>query len=350
MTQQRPARASGAALLRGGGGAPGAALRALLTPVALGYGMAMALRNAAFASGAAGAASLDRPVVSVGNLTTGGTGKTPCTFWILEWARRRGRELAILTRGHGGRGGENDEVAMARERFPGVAVGVGRDRVASARVLLTQGHRIDGFVLDDGFQHRRVRRDLDLCLVDATDPFGGGACLPAGLLREPRRGVRRSDVVILTRADQVPPDARHALWRELTRLGYRGPEVEARHAPVRLEPIDPRGDPRPVEALRGMAVHALSGIGHPGSFERTLRELGAEVASHRVYPDHHAYSPADLPDLRGEGGSLWCTTEKDAVKLRRLGVIDGWCLRVGFSIERGRSELEALLERAFHPR
>jgi tetraacyldisaccharide 4'-kinase len=318
-----------------------------LTPLGWAYAGAAAVRNGLYTLGIAPSRALGRPAVSVGNLTAGGTGKTPLTFWILEWARRKGVELALLTRGYGGRGGANDEVEMARGRFPGLAVGVGGDRAESAAGLLTERPSIRGFVLDDAFQHRRARRELDIVLVDATDPFGGGACLPRGLLREPRSGVKRASLVILTRASQAQQNERDRIWGELRSRGYAGPVVEADHAPARLEPLDRRGDPRPLASLRGTPVSLLSAIANPGSFERTMTGLGATVARHLTFPDHHELAPAELPDLRGVGGGIWCVTEKDAVKLRRLGVVDGWFLRLELSIRTGEHELRSRLDALF---
>lgn len=343
-------RTPGPAVLRGGGGLGGSALRAILTPLSWAYAGVARSRNALYNLRIAPRLPLGRPTVSVGNLTAGGTGKTPLTFWILEWARRRGISLALLTRGYGGGGTANDEVAMARSRFPGLVIGLGGDRIARARDLLTAGGAIDGFVLDDGFQHRRAWRDLDILLVDATDPFGGGMCLPRGLLREPRSGVKRAHLVILTRSDQVQQNERDRVWRELRESGYGGPVVEAQHSAARLEPLDRRGDARPLESLRGTAVSLLSAIANPGSFERTIQGLGADVVKHLTFPDHHEFAPAELPDLRGVGGGIWCVTEKDAVKLQKLGVVDGWFLRLELTFRTGDAELRSRLESLFKPR
>jgi tetraacyldisaccharide 4'-kinase len=281
--------------------------------------------------------------LSVGNLTVGGTGKTPCTLWLLERAAEHGVEAAILTRGYGGDGNTNDEIDMVRARFPKVGIGVGGDRVASAAALRAANPNIRAFVLDDGFQHRRVARDLDVVLVDATDPFGGGACLPGGRLREPKVGIRRAGAVVVTRADQAERAAVDALWRELAAIGYRGPRVEAVHEPEALVPLGGAGEGRPAAWLRGRRVRLLSAIARPGSFERTIRALGGAVAEHRAFRDHHRYMPAELPDLRDRDGESWCVTEKDAPKLRRLGAVDGWVLRVRFRVTVGEGELRALV-------
>jgi tetraacyldisaccharide 4'-kinase len=264
-------------------------------------------------------------------------------MWLLERAAERGVEAAVLTRGYGGDGKTNDEIEMVRGRFPKVGIGVGGDRIASARRLLAERPTIGAFVLDDGFQHRRVARDLDILLVDATDPFGGGECLPGGRLREPKVGIRRAGVVVLTRVDQAERAAVEAIWGELTKLGYRGPRVEASHEPESLLALGNHSPSRPPAWLRGRSVRLLSAIARPDSFERTIRALGGAVAEHRAFPDHHRYMPADLPDLRDRDGESWCVTEKDAPKLRRLGAVDGWVLRVRFRVTVGEGDLVALV-------
>jgi tetraacyldisaccharide 4'-kinase len=337
------ARSAAAELLRGGGGAGGVLLRSALAPFSWVYAGAARGRNILYDWRALRIEDLARPAVSVGNLTAGGTGKTPFTFWLLEWARRRGLELAVLTRGYGGAGNSNDEIEMARARFPKLAIGAGADRAASARVLLATMPQIGGFVLDDGFQRRSVARNLDIVLVDATDPFGGGRCLPAGLLREPIVGIRRAAVAVLTRADLAGANAKEKIWSTLARKGYAGPRVEAEHRAAAVVPLDPRGETRSVASMRGASFRLLSAVANPGAFEATLRAAGAEVREHLCYPDHHKYHPADLPDLRGSDGASWLCTEKDAVKLRRLGAIDGHFLRIELTITSGESQLSSLL-------
>jgi len=324
--------------------------RAALAPLSAAYASVARARAAAFDLGWLRARALPRPTISVGNLTVGGTGKTPCTIWIAERARAAGARIGILTRGYGGGGADNDEVAMVRARDAAVPIGVGADRAAAARALVEAHPEIDAFVLDDGFQHRRVARDLDLLLVDAADPFGGGACLPRGWLREPASAARRAHAIILTRVDQAERAAADRAWSRLEALGYRGPRVEATHRPEALEAVDSRNGSMSLERLRGRSVRLLSAIARPESFERTVQSLGARVIEHNIFRDHHRYAPADLPDLRdasdgsSDGASICCFTEKDAPKLRRLGVVDGWILRVSFVVERGADDLSRMLE------
>lgn len=321
---------------------------AALAPLGWIYGLAARARNGLYSAGIYKTQRLPVPAISVGNLTVGGTGKTPCTFYILNRAAERKVKVAVLTRGYGGGGGANDEVWMLRDRFPSVAVDIGADRRAAAERSIANGPP-DVFLLDDGFQHRRVARDLNILLIDACDPFGGGAYLPAGRLREPVSGVARANIIILTRVDQAAPGAAGAIWDRLSHYKYNGPRVEAAHAPESLEPLDPNRPARPVESLRDCEVHLLSSIARPDSFESTIRSLGARIVEHRAFPDHYHYRPADLPDLRDarDGRELWCVTEKDAPKLRRLGAVDGYMLKVQFTITAGRAEFDAAIDGVF---
>ncbi len=329
------------------GGAGAALARAALTPLSWGWAAVALARRFAYDRGLVPVVRLGVPVVSVGNLTAGGTGKTPCTLWVLDAARTIGCPLGLVTRGYGGEGGVNDEVEMVRARRLGAPIGVGADRVRVARELLREHPEIRGVLLDDAFQHRRVARDLDLLLVDATDPFGGGACLPRGLLREPASGLRRAGAVVMTRADQAPAAVRERLWERISALGWAGPRVEAVHAPAEVVPLDGARPALATEDLLGRDVRLLSAVAHPGSFRATVEQLGARVLEHRAFRDHHRYSPADLPDLRdGAAGALWLVTEKDAPKLRRLGVIDGWVLKVEWRVVVGEEWLRARLRAA----
>ncbi|MFN0205578.1 MAG: tetraacyldisaccharide 4'-kinase [Planctomycetota bacterium] len=326
-----------------------AAVRAALTPVSWIYSGAAAIRNFTFDLRLRKIEALQRPAVSVGNLTVGGTGKTPCVLWILQFSQECGWRAGLLTRGYGGDGAANDEIDLIKNYFPAVPIAAGGDRAAGAAKLLATNSNVQFFLLDDGFQHRRAARDLDIVLIDATNPFGYGYCLPRGLLRESVRGLRRAHGVIVTRADQADLNRLELLWKELENFGYAGPRIEAAHAPKLLKPIGGRNQPRELNSLRGKSVHLLSAVGNPASLETTVTALGARVAEHIQFPDHHRYLPADLPDLRAceteRGEEIWITTEKDAVKLKKLGVVDGYALSVKFTITRGERELKEMLNR-----
>src|SRR5262249_6499892 len=200
------------------------------------------------------------PVVSVGNLTVGGTGKTPMVEWVARWFRRHEKQVVILSRGYRQVHGLNDEGRVLEENLPDVPHLQDRDRVRSARIAVEE-LEAEVLVLDDGFQHRRLARDLDLVLIDALEPFGLGRLLPRGLLREPVASLRRADLVVLSRADLISPDERRSIRAEAERHGGPVRWIEARHAPMEL--VGAEGGASSIEELAGRPVAAFCGIGNP---------------------------------------------------------------------------------------
>ncbi len=309
-----------------GKGAGRRALGPAGAPLALAYRLAVAARNLAYDRGWRRVEKLPAPVVSVGNLTAGGTGKTPAVEWVVSRLRALGRRPAVLLRGYGapakdqtGAAGPSEEVLLLRENMPGVPVVANPDRVAGGREAVRAG--ADVCVLDDGFQHRRLARDLDLLTVDALDPFGGGHLLPWGLLREPVRNARRAHAAIVTRADLAERETVDVLVETLRMLLDGGPVIRASHRPVGL--LRPGGaGPEAPAALRGRRVFLVCGIGNPESFRRTVAALGAEVRGLRAFPDHHAYSGADLSSAalaaQHDGAEMLVVTQKDWMKVRAL--------------------------------
>ena len=314
---------------------PGPTLaRLALAGLAAPYGLAVACRNAAYDRGLLRAARGDVPVVSVGNLTLGGTGKTPLVAWLARTLADRGLHPAIVSRGYGAARGElSDEAAELAILLPGVPHVADRDRVAGVRTAAAAGAEIA--LLDDGFQHRRLARDLDIVAVDATDPFGGGRLFPRGLLREPLSGLARAQAVVLTRAASVDASRRGEIRRMLTeacRGGLPSVWMEATHRPVQLR--SSTSATQPLECLRGARIAALAGIGNPAAFRTSLENLGADLAGFRPFPDHHAYTASDLHAIQGWAAGLTAdlvvTTLKDLVKLRidRLGDIPLYALEI----------------------
>ncbi|HEX6884163.1 MAG TPA: tetraacyldisaccharide 4'-kinase [Planctomycetota bacterium] len=324
----------------------GGALELLRLPAALFAGLAR-LRAAGYARGVLPSARVPVPVVSVGNLTAGGTGKTPFVAFLARRLAADGLRVGILSRGYGAGGArENDEGRMLAAALPDSERVQDPDRVRGAEELLLRG--VDVILLDDGFQHRRLARDLDLVLVDATRPWGlpppvpGAAsvraCLPRGLLREPPSALARADLLVLTRADQVAPTALAELRRELEALAPGRPQAVGRHRATRL--LAPDGRELPLATLAGRTLDLLSALGNPEAFQRSLEALGARVATHRAFPDHHHYVAQDLAGLGGDGRWL-VTSEKDAVKLppgTRAHV-----LATEFELLEGEAVLAALL-------
>ncbi|MFM8734137.1 MAG: tetraacyldisaccharide 4'-kinase [Pirellulales bacterium] len=309
-------------LVDGSARGPGpAAARLALAAASLPYAAAVAARNAAYDRGLLPSFAVDVPVISVGNLTLGGTGKTPLVAWVARLLAEAGRRPAVVSRGYAAAKGErSDEAAELALVLPGVPHRADRDRVAGARAAAAAG--ADAVVLDDGFQHRRLVRDADIVAIDATDPFGCGRIFPRGLLREPIRGLARASAVVLTRASQVDA-ARRAEIRAAfaAACGGRLPRawMEAEHRPVALRSAT--AGVQPLDRLRGARVLAIAGIGNPGAFRTTLASLGCDVADVAVFPDHHPYSTADLGRLADRaaacGADMAVTTLKDLVKIRR---------------------------------
>lgn len=316
---------SGAA--RGPGPAAARAALAVAEPV---YALAVRLRNRRYDRHPGRARRLPRPVVSVGNLTAGGTGKTPVVRWLAEGLRDAGRGVAVLSRGYKSAPGTlGDEQRMLDGLLNGTEAG-GRppvviradpDRFAAGEAALRDCPEVDVFLLDDGFQHRRLARDLDVVLVNAAEPFGFGHVLPRGLLREPVAGLRRAGAVVLTHALSVDGAARARVVDEVRRHHENAPIYCCVHAPAGLRAA---GDDavRPLEALKDRRVFAFCGIGNPAGFEWQLRDLAGGYAGHRWFPDHYNYRPADLAAVRADaaaaGADVLVTTEKDWVKLAPL--------------------------------
>lgn len=326
--------------------------RAGLAALAVPYAVAVRARNLGYDLGIRAARRAPVPVVAVGNLTLGGTGKTPLVAWVAHRCIAAGRRPAIVSRGYGSAQGQtSDEAAELALVVPGVAHVADRDRVAAAARAAADG--ADAVVLDDGLQHRRLARDLDIVTIDCTDPFGCGHIFPRGLLREPLAGLARAQAVVLTRADTVEPRRRREIMETLTAAaGSRRHWVWAHtaHAPRRLRSVAVRD--LPVEHLAGRRVVAFCGLGNPAAFRRTLHRLGAAVAAFRAFPDHHAYSPADADALgtwaAATRAELVVTTLKDLVKVphETLGGIPLFAVEIGIDFIEGESALDHLVAAA----
>lgn len=251
-------------------------------------------------------------VVSVGNLTLGGTGKTPFTRMLAGLLRDTGHKAAVLTRGYG-----EDEWKMLKETLDGVPVIVGADRVASGKEAC-QRFGTDTVVLDDGFQHWRLKRDLDIALVDSTNPFGNRRLFPRGLLREDISGIARADMVVLTKADMGRGNIERTK-REIEGIAADRPILESIHSPKGLYDLFAKRDVG-FDSIKDTRVCALSSIVNTGYFEYILKNLGARVELSSHYPDHYEYSESDIEDViaqcKGEDIDTIITTEKDAVKLK----------------------------------
>lgn len=329
-------------------GPAAAALRAGLRLLETPYAAAVAWRNRRYDSGRRAIERVSVPVISVGNLSLGGSGKTPMVEWLARWLRARDVRVTIVSRGYGAEAGaRNDEALELEERLPDVPHLQNPDRVAAARTAIEE-FECQAIVLDDGFQHRRLARDLDIVLVDALEPFGFGHVFPRGTLREPLAGLRRAHAVALSRADLVEPAERARLKETVGRHAPHAVWLEVVHAPRRL--VSAAGETLALEELAGRRMAAFCGIGNPAGLRRTLERLGATIVGFREFPDHYAYQRGDVEALaewaaRLDAEMLVCTA-KDLVKLRveRIGGRPLWALAIELEIVAGLSDFEALIE------
>lgn len=317
-----------------------------LAPLGMLYGALARARLRLYRSGFLKSERVGAPVISVGNLTAGGTGKTPLVEWAASALAREGLRACVLTRGYG-RADESrrvvasdgarvlsevaecgDEPRLLAERLLGAAAVVcDRDRVAAARWARAElGAEV--FVLDDGFQHLRIARDLDIVTLDATAPWGGGHLLPRGRLREPASGLARADCVVITRAE-LAADL-EGLRAEIARVSGGCPAVfTSRVRTLGLTPLSEKGGARADLEFESVAVGTLGlggpvaafcAVGNPRAFFEHLRRDGFELRHARAFPDHHAYTREDAGavsrEAAGRGARALLTTAKDAVKLR----------------------------------
>jgi tetraacyldisaccharide 4'-kinase len=304
----------------------------VLPPLGVLYGAITRARTAFYERGLFRAFELNKPVISVGNITTGGTGKTPLVEWVARKLAREGQKVCILTRGYGRANSSHrivvsdadtvlatadragDEALLLAEHLRGVAVVISdADRVAAGRWALRR-FDIDVFVLDDAFQHLRLRRDLNIVTIDATNPWGGGHLLPYGRLREPLSSLRRADCIVLTRTEQVMDTVDIA-----DRLGRLSGNRPVFLSQMRARGFSLLGKAGPSGNFLENPVLAFCGIGNPEAFFHGLRNQGYQLALTRAFSDHHFYNQQDLDALLREAKRLGVrnlvTTPKDAVKL-----------------------------------
>lgn len=299
-------------------------LLAPLVPLEAVYALGARLHRALYASGLRPRATLPARIVSVGNLTVGGSAKTPTAAWLAGELRDRGRKVALLSRGVGGRrrddvnvvsDGERvllgssdvgDEPVWLARRVPGVPVLAGRNRVALG-LRAASAFASEILILDDGFQHHRVARDLDLLCLDADLGLGNGHVLPRGPLREPASTLRRADAIVWTR---VKPDGSVAAPHP--DLPGGAPHFALAMQPRVLRSLA-RGTSGPIESLRGQRIGVVTAIARPDRLCANLRALGAEIREVRAFADHHLYRRRDLAGLSAD--LRWITTGKDAVKM-----------------------------------
>jgi tetraacyldisaccharide 4'-kinase len=317
-----------------------------LWPLSRVYARCVSLRKSLYAKGLLKSKRLNATVVSVGNLTAGGTGKTPMVLWLAEKFIAEGKKVAILTRGYRGSGGTSDEVELLRHRLRDrVRFGVGSNRYESGRRLESE-HEIDVFLLDDGFQHFQLARDLDIVMLDGSRKLRDEWLLPAGLLREPIAACRRADILVVSRKFERPPiearDAhRFSIFYSQTRLlGFR-----------RFESID---EPRYLSEIGSGPFFAFCGIGNPEAFFADLARWHVPLVQRKAFADHHKYSPRDVQRLERDAATskatAFVTTEKDVANLPASAFrIPVWVAVIDL-VFTAESELTAAIDRILKTR
>ena len=309
---------------------------ALLSPF---YGLGVAAHRAL-----SSVKSAPLPVLCIGNLTVGGTGKTPAAKYFARGLSERGYKPAVLMRGYKEQGSDEAREIENAVKALGIPVLIGGDRYASA--CKAKELNRDCVLLDDGFQHWKLLRDLDIVLIDATNPFGGERLIPNGRLREPMKGLRRAGAVILSRSDLVSPTELESIESRVKTLAPNATLVRAIHAPVESL-VGESSTGVALERLKGAHVVAACGIGNPEAFRKTLERMGATIAEFVALPDHFKFDEASLNELcekvkRSQSQAL-VVTEKDAVKLDALNrpaePTEIWVVRIEFKIVRNELEL-----------
>jgi len=321
--------------------------RGLLRMAEIPYSLAVRWRNCRYDRGKTVIHQAEVPVVSVGNLTLGGTGKTPLVKWIAHWFQEQGIRVVIVSRGYGSKAGaQNDEALELEQTLPDVPHVQNPDRVVAVR------QAIDRFdcqlvLLDDGFQHRRLARDLDIVLLDGLEPFGFEHVFPRGTLREPVAGLRRAALVCLSRADRIKEPERNQLRHQVQEVAPQAAWCELAHVPSGL--LNASGETESLSQIAGKRVAAFCGIGSPASFRHTLDASGCEVVAWREFPDHHPFCQKDLASLNAwaeaSQADLVLCTHKDLVKMpcQQLGRLPLWAVLVEMKILVGEQRLvEAL--------
>jgi len=349
-------------------------LLALLKCLSLLFAAVVGVRYFLYGIGVLRRFPLGVQVISIGNVTAGGTGKTPVTEIFARTLAEEGRRVAILSRGYrrkeapflqrvfmqvvdpplvvsdgkrvlldSATGG--DEPYMLASNLPGVAVVVDRNRVKAGRYAIKR-LGCDTIILDDGFQYQKLKHSIEVVLVDSTNPFGNGNLLPRGILREPIRNVRRADIIFLTKCRGDVSQIRD----RVRRLNPRADIVECNHSPAVLKDVWSREE-FPLEWLGGKTLCTLSGIASPKGFENSLRHLGAKVVWCERYADHHRYEPSEilyaLNRTADMGADALITTEKDAVRFPRFETVPVRCLylRIAIGILSGGENFRQIINR-----
>ena len=316
------------------------------------YNMILSVREFLYRTSLKDSKRLPSKVVSIGNLTLGGTGKTPAVIALAEEAKKRGFKPCVLTRGYRGKmktpcmaNKDNvpclnthlagDEPVLMASRLRDIPVVIGRNRYFAGMSAIddTGKDAINLFILDDGFQHWALHRDLDILLIDAANPFGNNKLFPEGILREPLKSMSRADIIVLTKTDAASREQMDALILKIKRYNQYAPLYSSSHMPVSF--VNAQGTVRGLDFINKKRVYAFSGIANPAYFKTSLTAIGAEVVKFNSFRDHYKYKQQDIDSIMETAGGLEIiTTEKDLVKLMELNLSEKiFALRIDFFVD-----------------
>jgi tetraacyldisaccharide 4'-kinase len=335
-----------------------ALIKSTLSTFTYPYSAVLNARNILFKIGVVKSTRLPVKVISIGNITTGGTGKTPLVEFVARYLLEKKMKVAILSRGYGGNNplqknndNVNDECLILMENLQDVPVLAGKDRVKNG-VRAIRDYDVDCLILDDGFQHFRIRRDLDIVVIDSLNPFGGENLIPRGSLREPLKNLGRADLFIISHCNQSNEQTVKSIYEKLKHVNSHAPVCESIHRPVQIENITDGSILEP-EWLKGKRVYGLSAIGSPESFAYTLKELEADLIKHRKFHDHYNYNRKEINDVVSEakklGADAIIVTQKDIVKIRNMDIkdFDILSLKIEIQITKGIELYEEAIDRVF---
>lgn len=331
------------------------AILQVLYPLSKIYGFVVKTRIFFYKRGILKCVRLPVPVISVGNITVGGTGKTPIVEYLSVYLQKKGKRVAILSRGYAATIKHensslakqvcNDEYLLLQENIPDIPNLLNKDRVKSGFEAISH-FQAEYLLLDDGFQHLRLARNLDVVTIDALNPFGYEHIVPRGMLREPLESLKRADMIMLTHTDQCGQDKIVVTISRLREIAGQIPIVETIHKPMCLEAL--KGDEtKDIIWLQGKKVFAFCAIGNPVSFRKSIESLGAKLLGFRVFPDHHVYTSSELRALNAEAQRVRpdaiLITQKDKVKMKHdpmLCDFSLWTLKMEICIVKGREIFE----------
>lgn len=329
------------------------------------YSGIVSLRNWAYDHQYLKTYSVGIPVISVGNLTAGGTGKTPVVQFLCCWLKEIGYRPAVIMRGYGSsldlaknyvvadeRGllvtqeEAGDEAAQLAQNLPGIPIWIGANRVISGQKAI-ELNRANILIMDDGFQHRKLFRDMDILLIDALRPWGYAHVLPRGLLREPVSNLRRADVILITRSDLCSEEELQSLEKQIYSFNKGVQIFRTSHKPNRI--VELFGEEYPIQTGIGKKAHFFCGLGNPDGFFQTASEAGFVETGRTLFPDHYPYQQKDLLELeekaKKEKAQLLLTTEKDGIKLKKFAKssIPVWQLSIEVFFEKREEQLKNVI-------